>query len=243
MKGMEDFEAARQAFDELLKVVVVPTNTNTNTNTKPPLRLPLTASSKRVKEMELALLEYLQDSDDTIDRLVDLWMCEREDAAPLLRKMEEHCSPGLHKEERELRQMIEHYGNGMDDGDGDGDCWVEPMSRLALLLFTKGNYQEASSWCWKVLEAKPWHFEVAHLLVALSLRQDQFATALRTAREYSLPSLNDKTDHKRRRAWVARAMSKAQEILNQAEMATAAYYVQDEQLEECPVGDEDMCWQ
>jgi hypothetical protein len=60
---------------------------------------PLTASSKRLKEMELALLEVLMDLDDAVDLLVDLWMREPEDTAAALRQMEQHCSPGLVQEE------------------------------------------------------------------------------------------------------------------------------------------------
>ena len=116
---------------------------------------PLTAGMKRIKEAELVLLEHLETSDDSIDPIVDLWTCEREDGAPILRAMEDHCSPGLRAEEKELRHMIEYYG--ME--------WAEPMARLALILFTRGEYEESSDWCERCLQVKPWHFEIGKLLV------------------------------------------------------------------------------
>eukprot|EP00529_Nitzschia_sp_RCC80_P033702 CAMPEP_0113491140 /NCGR_PEP_ID=MMETSP0014_2-20120614/27404_1 /TAXON_ID=2857 /ORGANISM="Nitzschia sp." /LENGTH=211 /DNA_ID=CAMNT_0000384925 /DNA_START=22 /DNA_END=654 /DNA_ORIENTATION=+ /assembly_acc=CAM_ASM_000159 len=71
---------------------------------------PLTASSRRLKEVELRLLQDLNDSNDTLEPLVELWSRERADAAEELKAMETSCSPGLYKEERQLRQMIDRYG-------------------------------------------------------------------------------------------------------------------------------------
>ena len=231
---MEDFERARQAFEDDLEMWIAagvfgsPPATATGTKNEKPL----TASAKKLKELELQFLEYLKDSDDTIDPLVELWMSEREDAALELWNMMDHCSPGLHHEERALRAMIDQYG----------DDWVEPMSRLAVLLFTKHEVAEAEDWCWKVLRAKPWHFEMAQLLVVLLLRKGELPKAIRVAREFSLPSLNDRTNHKRRRAWVQRRMAQAQDMLQRAELATAAL-VHDDPFDECPLGQEDKCWQ
>jgi tetratricopeptide (TPR) repeat protein len=196
------------------------------------LKKPLTASAKCVKEMELTLLQHLIDSDDAIDPLVDLWMREREDAAQELRAMQMNCSPGLEREIGQLRHMMEYYGNE----------WVEPMSRLALVYFTKGKYLEATDLCHSVLQAKPWHFEAAQLLVALHLRQDQYGNAIKAARQLALPALNVNTNHKRRREWVAKATAKAMENLRQAEVATFVA-MQDENFEECPVGEANRCFE
>ena len=216
-KGMEDFESTHQAFDDLDVMNQVK---------------PLTAALKRIKKVELQLLEGLETSDESIDPIVDLWTCEREDAAPILRAMEEQCSPGLKREEDELRRMINYYGNE----------WTEPMARLALILFTRGQYDESKRWCNKVLLVKPWHFEVGKLLVALQLRQDEFSQALITARKYTLPSLNSRTNNKRRKAWVEQVSAKAQEMFSKAEQA-AQVLVQDEQIEECPIVEgNELCW-
>lgn len=230
--GMEDYETARTAFEALQVADTFAGNLIDGQKLKP-----LTASAKRFREMELEMLDYLQDSDETIDPLIEMWMCEREDGAVILQAMERHCSPGLVREERELRDMIDYYGND----------WMEPQSRLALLLFTKDKYDEAADWCQNVLRIKPWHFEVGNLLVALKLRQGEFEMAVQAAREYSLPPLNYNTDHKRRRAWVERNMFRAQRLLEQAEMDTDDL-LRNEQLEECPVeaiGGEvvDECWE
>jgi tetratricopeptide (TPR) repeat protein len=227
MAGMEDYESNREAFEGLhLSLPKVVNSDNTT------LKKSLTASAKRLKEMELTLLQHLKDSDDAIDPLVDLWMLEREDAAQELRAMEMKCSPGLEREIGQLHHMMDYYGNE----------WVEPMSRLALVYFTKGNYLEATELCQSVLQAKPWHFEAAQLLVALFLRQDQYGNAIKAARQLALPALNVNTNHKRRREWVTEATAKAMENLRQAEVATFVA-VQDEHFEECPVGEANHCFE
>jgi tetratricopeptide (TPR) repeat protein len=220
---MEEYDDARQAYEHLLMTL------HENEDDKPKT---LTASSKRVKEMELQLLDHLEHTDESIDPLVDLWTLEREDAAPILRRMEEQCSPGLLEEEAQLRNMIDYYG----------DEWAEPMARLALILFTKRQYQDAAILCQRALEVKPWHFEVGKLLVAIELRQQQFELALKTARHYTLPELNSRTANKRRREWVQKWQSKAREVLEQDKL-TATNMVQDKQLDDCPLVDgEDLCW-
>lgn len=218
LKGMEEYEDnKRHSFENLLATTSIK---------------PLTASSKRVKEVELELLEHLESDDASIDPLVDLWTLEKKDAAPMLRKMEEHCSPGLLEEEKLLKELIDDYG----------DEWAEPMARLALIFFIKGYYDQAALMCEQALQIKPWHFEVGKLLVAVQLRQQQFEKALQTERTYALPSLNERTNNKRRKQWVQRWKAEASLLLEkQAEQA--AILLQNEQLEECPVGDgEASCW-
>jgi hypothetical protein len=195
---------------------------------------PLTASSKCLKEMELALLEVLMDSNDAVDLLMDLWMREPEDAAGALCQIEQHCySPGLVQEERVLRDMIDYYQTD----------WVKPMSRLALVLFTKGIYDKATRWCETVLAVKPWHCEVAQFLIVVQLRQQNFGQALLTACRYALPALKETTEHKRRQKWVQWATAKAKERLQRAQVTTAVATL-DEQLEECPLGGENVyCWE
>lgn len=216
MKGMEDFEDARESFDATM-----------NNYMKP-----LTAGTKRSKEVELKLLEHLEKSDEVIDPLVDLWTSERQDAAPVLRAMEESCSPGLKIEEAELRNMINCFGKE----------WAEPMARLALVLFTKRNYDEAEFWGRRALEVKPWHFEAGRLLVTVYLRQEKFAEALLAARKHMLPSFNSRTQNKRRKLWVEQVTRQARQLLEEAE-AAAALRIRDDQLEECPVVEgEQFCW-
>jgi hypothetical protein len=65
---------------------------------------------------------------------------------------------------------------------------------------------------------------------------------METARQLALPALNVNTNHKRRREWVAKATAKAMENLRQAEVATFVA-MQDENFEECPVGDANRCFE
>ena len=191
----------------------------------------LTAHRERIQEMELHLLDSLEDSDDGIDTLVDLWIGERgEDASYALHQMELHCSKGLVLEEKMLRSLIERHG----------DEWAEPMSRLAVLLFTRGQYEEATHWCYQALKVKPWHFETGQLLVALQLRQEDLVMAVRAAREYGLPELNDSTDHKRRRAWVAKNRAILQERLQKSRRATEDIHHDDFFSDEECLGE--YCW-
>mmetsp|Transcript_32071 Transcript_32071/g.78119 ORF Transcript_32071/g.78119 Transcript_32071/m.78119 type:complete len:342 (+) Transcript_32071:121-1146(+) len=209
-----------------------PTTTATATNVKP-----LTASSRRLKEVELQLLQDLTDSDDTLDPLVELWSRERADAAEELKAMETSCSPGLYKEERQLRRMIDRYGTD----------WVEPMARLALLLFTKGSFtglDEAKDLCQTVLTVKPWHFESAQLLVAILLRRGDFQQAVKITRNYCLPQLNERTGHKRRRRWVERSLTFAREALVRAQSVTTLAHQDDAVDELCDIETEgEFCWQ
>ena len=212
---MDEYEEFRDAFEKTFqpKLIVKP----------------LTTASLRAKEVELHLLSCLKDSDEAIDPLVELWMHEREDAAHSLSVMQDDCSPGLVVEEIQLLRMIEDYGRD----------WVEPMSRLALLLFIKSRYDEAIEMCYDVLSAKPWHFEAGQLLVASYLRKEQYGRALEAARRHTLPKLNSRTNDKRRRAWVAQHCTRAREWLETAQDAKEAL-AHDDFSEECPIGEE--CW-
>ena len=191
----------------------------------------LTAHRERIQQMELHLLDSLQDSNDGIDTLVDLWIGERgEEASCALHQMETHCSKGLVLEEKLLRSLIDRHGNE----------WAEPMSRLAVLLFTRGQYEEATHWCYAALQVKPWHFETGQLLVALWLRQENLVMAVRAAREFGLPELNDGKDHKRRRAWVAKNRAILQERLQKSRRATEDIHHDDFFSDEECLGE--YCW-
>jgi hypothetical protein len=185
----------------------------------------------------MLLLQGLVDSDDPLDPLVDLWMKERADAADQLKAMETSCSPGLRKEEEQLRQMIDQYGTD----------WTEPMSRFALLLFTKGSraaLEESKSLCRTVMSVKPWHFETSQLLVAILLRQGDFQQALKTTRIYCLPPLNERTDNKRRRQWVQNNLTMAREEFYRAHMATVIVRQDDAAEDLCSLETEgEFCWQ
>ena len=170
---------------------------------------PLTESSRTRRELEISLLKSLDDSDEAIEELMALWMVERgQDACHELHRMETVCSPGLVEEESILRNLMDEYGIH----------WAEPVSRLASLLYFKGQSAESEQWCEIALAVKPWHFEVVHTNVLNALRDQDLAAAVRWQRQ-ALPALNASTKNKRRKAWVARAVEDAQESLKKAERA------------------------
>jgi hypothetical protein len=89
-------------------------------------------------------------------------------------------------------------------------------------LFYKGRTQESHEWCQKVLQHKPWHFEALHLnllnaLIFYSANADANEALLWRAARKTLPPLNNRTNHRRRRAWVKQAMEQARESLVRAE--------------------------
>lgn len=219
----DEVEAARQAFERL--------HLDDSTGTLRPGPLPMTSNVQRLRRMELTLLEALADSDQAIDPLVELWIRERQDAAEALHHMisSRFRVPDLDHEEAILRQMIDDYGP---------DGWVEPHGRLAVLLFTRGEYMETIDLCDYVLYAKPWHFEVAQLLAITFLRVGDFETALRVTRHCVLPPLHHP---KRRKRWVDKMTKFARERLQDAEMISVTATLDGLVIEECPV--EEDCWQ
>lgn len=225
---MEDYEAARRNFERMVHV-----DPNSSDLRVPSGRFPrahLTANQARLREMEIQLLEALRESDAAIDPLVELWVNERQDGAEAIHRMIHVRSPGLLEEEYALRDMIEHYGP---------DGWVEPHGRLALLLFTRGEYWEAADLCQYVLDVKPWHFEVGQLLVITHLRLGDFEQALQITRKYVLPPLQHP---KRRTKWINSMLETANQRLSFAQH-TSDYSVIKRYQDECrDLGDDD-CWQ
>ncbi len=219
----DEVEAARQAFERL--------HLDDSTGTLKPGPLPMTSNVQRLRRMELTLLEALDDSDQAIDPLVELWIRERQDAAEALHHMISSRSrmPDLDREEAILRQMIDDYGP---------DGWVEPHGRLAVLLFTRGEYMETIDLCDFVLYVKPWHFEVAQLLAITFLRVGDFGSALQVTRHCVLPPMQHP---KRRKRWINKMTSFARERLQDAELISATANLDGLVIDECLV--EEDCWQ
>lgn len=219
----DEVEAARQAFERL--------HVDNSTGTLKPGPLPMTSNVQRLRSTELKLLEALADSDRAIDPIVELWINERQDAAEALHCMIQSRSrmPDLDREEAILRQMMDDYGP---------DGWVEPHGRLAVLLFTRGEYFETIDLCDYVLYVKPWHFEVAQLLAVTFLRVGDFQNALLVTRHCVLPPLHHP---KRRKRWVEKMTFLARERLQDAEHISATATLDGLVTDECPLGED--CWQ
>ena len=197
---IDDLERAYQGFEF----------TKNNSNGRPLL----TSLGRKRRQVEMELLESLQDDDEAVEELMMLWLCERDAAATQrFQAMEQKCSDGLVEEEAYLRQLVAEYGI---------EEWVEPASRLACLLFYKGRTQDSHDLCQKVLQHKPWHFEALHLNLLIALishgaNADGNKALLWRAARKTLPPLNYRTNHRRRRAWVKRAIEQARESLARAE--------------------------
>ena len=88
---------------------------------------PLTTIERQRRQAELNLLAQLEDADDVMSDLWDLWFQERgpEAAARLVEveKLTEEGPAGWEKAEQSLRGMIETHGV----------YWAEPVNRLATL--------------------------------------------------------------------------------------------------------------
>lgn len=209
---MQDLERARQNFEFLLNTeglikddAILPLPHSPEEYTP----RPLTESSRQRRELEMELIAALKNSNEAVEELMALWMVERGmDGAEELHKMTNACSPGLVEEEKILRGLLDEYGIH----------WVEPVSRLASLMYFKGNSAESRQWCEIALAVKPWHFEVVHTHVLNALRNQDLAQAVRWQRR-ALPPLNPDTNNKARKAWVKRALKDAQTSLGKAEMA------------------------
>lgn len=172
----------------------------------------LTSAGRHRRNLEILLLESLRDSDDAVDELMHLWMYERDaQSADDLVKMQELCSPGLVQEEIALREMV-----------GKDATWAEPYSRLAAILYFKGQTENSYEIAERTLRMKPWHFEVSQLLIMLSLRQQNMSQAMYWARNFALPPLRENTGNKKRNEWVDRALQQARNQYEEAEKATEA---------------------
>ena len=185
----------------------------------------LTSAGRRLRELEIQLLESLIDSDGAIDQLVHLWTTERstESAHALLQMQhaEQPCSAGLVREEAALAELCRlHPG------------WAEPWSRLATLLFYKGipRWSDALSAAEEAIRIKPWHFEALNVC-RLILQQmdhpdnpdvlfgcdDTVADLRRRCQRLSrlsLPKLEERggagsSEDTARQMWVARAVATA----------------------------------
>jgi hypothetical protein len=228
--GMDEIEAARLQYEAMIGPMLWGTSVATSSNSRskqasttsvPNGSKILTSSSLRRKQIEIELLQSLGENDDAIDELMSLWIhaeCPQNKlGAQLIRTFEQHCSAGGHAEEKALRQIIQQ--SRME--------WIEPMNRLAFLLYLQKQYKECQIWLNHVLQEKPWHFEAIQLQVLLLLTTSQMnqkstktskipSAALTWARK-GLPPMHQT---KRRQRWVQQAVQQAQFSLQQCIIET-----------------------
>jgi hypothetical protein len=174
----------------------------------------LTTSGRRMREVEMQLLQSLEDSDDAIDQLVHLWTTERdEDAASDMLFMDVSCSRGLEIEEARLWQLIEEHPG-----------WAEPHARLAAVLFHKGGPMHgsiAADMAVRAIDLKPWHFEALHLMVAISANFHDMEGSMHWS-SLALPPLDAETKNRDRKEWVKRSLMQAKGRFQEAERMTTS---------------------
>jgi hypothetical protein len=232
---LQKVERARASFEDLFKQAMAATsagkskclgNLASPSISQQPI---LTTGGRRRRQLEMDLVESLSDSDDAADELVNLWMHETGDrqAAAVMAAMQEACSPGLVREERDLLAMVAEYPS-----------WAEPRLRLAFVYYFQERFEESTTMAKKAVQCKPWHFEASRLLVVLSGQQIMLGRkstpqALLEAHDHALPNLkhnlsdgesyagrSTKVVLKRRRAWVDQALDDAAYQWKEAEKAT-----------------------
>ena len=191
----------------------------------PPPAHRLTSGTRKRLELEIELLASLADSDEAIPHLMNLWVHECPSAAADIDKLQylDRLSPA--KAETMLRAMVQQYPD-----------WPEPAARLALLIGLNHNKphqkqragEEALYYMDQVMIRKPWHFEVQHMQVLLSLQHHNLPRAIRAARVRLPP----RTQPQRRAHWVKTAVAAAKEQLDALERRA--------QQPRLPVMDEDM---
>ena len=175
-----------------------------------PVPPPLTAIAKERKIAEIQLLSRLLDDDEGQDDLWSLWFSERgPHAARELRDIEELTAEGPRswdEAEERLQDLIDEHG----------PYFVEPVNRLATLMFLQGRLEESRSLCETVLAIKPWHFGACSGLVMVCAGLGDPSSARQWAAR-RLPPIQPTGSNKRRHQWVERAVDDATMALVDAE--------------------------
>lgn len=175
-----------------------------------PARGPLTTIERERRLAEIDLLATLDQGDNSISDIWELWFTERgPQAASLLHEADTLMNEGpegFGTAEKILRALIEDYGV----------YFSEPLNRLATLYYLQGRMDEALTLNKMVLAVKPWHFgALSHIvMVYAALRDNQSA---RQWAAFRLPTFDPEKPNKRRIRWVDRAVAEAKMLLDARE--------------------------
>lgn len=199
---------------------------------------PLTAIAKERRVAEIQLLSDLVHGDESLDGLWSLWYSERgPHAANELRSIEELSAQGPRgwgEAEERLRDLIDEHGVH----------FVEPVNRLATLLFLQGRLEESKILCETVLAVKPWHFGALSGIVLVCAGVGDTSAARQWAAR-RLPPIQPTGSNKRRAQWVERSVKDATKALFDAERCVKKVFGKpDEQhLRMDKSLDDDVSWQ
>ena len=172
---------------------------------------PLTTIGRQRCEAEIACLASLSESDDGLSSLWTLWFGERGPGAAKELSAAEQLSMGgpafWDDSEEQLRSLIDEHGVH----------WVEPVNRLATLLYQEGRLEESKELCEVVLAVKPWHFGALSGIVLVCAGLSDINGARMWADRRLPPLTPDGTDSNRRVEWVERMVVEASKSLERAE--------------------------
>lgn len=173
----------------------------------PPL---LSSMGREIRKAEISLIKELEDCDEAMTELWNLWYSERgPEATRELKSIDKMMDDRSQWDEVErlLKALIkEHTIN-----------WVEPMNRLATLYYLEGRFEESKALCQVVLEQKPWHFGAIGELVMVCASLEQVLEARHWAAHRLPPLPPEGTSNNRRSDWVKRAVNDAQNALLEEE--------------------------
>mmetsp|Transcript_22439 Transcript_22439/g.34059 ORF Transcript_22439/g.34059 Transcript_22439/m.34059 type:complete len:187 (-) Transcript_22439:447-1007(-) len=109
----------------------------------------LSSMGREIRKAEISLIKELEDCDEAMTELWNLWYSERGPEATRelksIEKMMDDRSQWGEVERRLKALMKEHSVH-----------WVEPMNRLAILCYLEGRFEESKELYRGVLEQKPW---------------------------------------------------------------------------------------
>eukprot|EP00587_Corethron_hystrix_P008515 CAMPEP_0113297902 /NCGR_PEP_ID=MMETSP0010_2-20120614/570_1 /TAXON_ID=216773 ORGANISM="Corethron hystrix, Strain 308" /NCGR_SAMPLE_ID=MMETSP0010_2 /ASSEMBLY_ACC=CAM_ASM_000155 /LENGTH=312 /DNA_ID=CAMNT_0000150867 /DNA_START=165 /DNA_END=1104 /DNA_ORIENTATION=+ /assembly_acc=CAM_ASM_000155 len=179
------------------------------------------------------------DDTDAIAALWDYWFNERgDDAAQKLFSCEAEASRMAYidilqsksgkisysedesskiwlKLEKRLRDLAMECGNKEGSMNGTREVsftWVEPLNRLATLLFQRGKFKESIALCRIILTERPWHFGALSGIVLCYRAVGNVSKAELWARQ-CLPNLDHSNNYRARKAWVEKAVTDAEKTL------------------------------
>jgi len=209
------------------------------TNPPPP---PFTTILRERRINELEILNSLSSSDQAITDLWSLWFTERgTEAATLLLRAEELSSRAVGASGSGSGSSPSSGGSG-SAGSGEevaqeaesllwdlieehGVHWVEPVNRLATLMYMRGRLEESKALCEVVLSVKPWHIGALSGIVMVCISMNDVGCAREWAEKRLPPMLLDGGANdsggdvicSRRMAWVTRACRDAKYQLDSVE--------------------------
>jgi len=102
---------------------------------------------------------------------------------------------------------------GAAGGRVDAYSWVEPLNRLATLLFQRGRYEESARACRAILTERPWHFGALSGIVMCYRNLGENDKADRVWAPRCMPRLDPVDNYRRRRDWVKRNVEDAERTL------------------------------